>query len=171
MKKKIVIGIAAVCLAVGMVFAFTACGVNGSPESVVKASLEATLNLDVDKMLDTYYFEDEADKESVKAFLEEELKGEAYEVSGKITKFDFTEEEATDDELKAAQALYEGINIEALSNYSVTYSIKATVKITVDGASTETDASVEDETASGTVYKIDGKWYGEIVPAGSADIV
>ena len=82
------------CLAVGMVFAFTACGVNGSPESVVKASLEATLNLDVDKMLDTYYFEDEADKESVKAFLEEELKGDAYEMSGKITKFDFTEEES-----------------------------------------------------------------------------
>ena len=89
MKKKLVIGALIAVLAVGMVMAFTACGVNGSPESVVKAIIESESELDVDAMLDLIYFEDSKDRDTLKKQYDEELSGEG-EITGnvKITKFD-----------------------------------------------------------------------------------
>ena len=42
--------------------------------------------------------------------------------------------------------------------------------MSVGGVENEQDVSVEDEKGSLTVYKVGGKWYMAIIPAGQADI-
>lgn len=171
MKKKLVIGALIAVLAVGMVMAFTACGVNGSPESVVKAIIESESELDVDAMLDLIYFEDSKDRDTLKKQYDEELSGEG-EITGnvKITKFDCTVTDVTDEELETIKATYEGIDVQAVSKCEFTFSIEGTVKVSVGGVENEKDVSVEDEKGSLTVYKVGGKWYMAIIPAGQTDI-
>lgn len=171
MKKKLAIGALIAVLAVGMVMAFTACGANGSPESVVKASIETGYTFDVDKMLDLIYFEDSKDRETVKEMYDK-LLGEAGEVSGnvKITKFDCTVTEATAEELETIKATYEGIDIQAVSECEYTYSAEGTVKVSVGGVESEQQINAQDETGSATVFKVGGKWYMEIVLSGQTDI-
>ena len=171
MKKKLVIGALIAVLAVGMVMAFTACGANGSPESVVKASIEVQFDYDVEKVLDLIYFEDSKDRDTVKKLYDEELSGMG-EISSniKITKFDCTVTDVTDEELETIKATYEGIDVQAASKCEYTVSIEGTVKVSVGGVENEKDVSAEDEKGSVTVYKVGGKWYMEIVPAGQTDI-
>ena len=166
MKKKLMVGVLAAALAVGMVMAFTACGANGSPESVVRAALEAEYTYDIDTMLDITYFEDEADRAEEKELAEKELEemGE-FEISIKITKFEFKEEETTDDELKAAQEKYAGIDIEEICNFSFVFSAEFSMTVTVEGVEETIEDSVTDENVDGTVYKIGGKWYVAIETA------
>ena len=171
MKKKLVIGALIAVLAVGMVMAFTACGANGSPESVVKASIEVQFDYDVEKVLDLIYFEDSKDRDTVKKLYDEELSGMGEITSNvKITKFDCTVTDVTDEELETIKAAYEGIDVQAASNCEYTVSIEGTVKVSVGGVENEKDVSAEDEKGSVTVYKVGGKWYMEIVPAGQTDI-
>ena len=171
MKKKLVIGALIAVLAVGMVMAFTACGVNGSPESVVKASIEVQFDYDVEKVLDLIYFEDSKDRDTVKKLYDEELSGMGEITSNvKITKFDCTVTDVTDEELETIKATYEGIDVQAASKCEYTVSIEGTVKVSVGGVENEKDVSAEDEKGSVTVYKVGGKWYMEIVPAGQTDI-
>lgn len=171
MKKKLVIGALIAVLAVGMVMAFTACGANGSPESVVKASIESESKFDVDAMLDLIYFEDSKDRETLKKAYDENL-DEMGEVSGnvKITKFDCTVTDVTDEELETIKATYEGIDVQAASKCEYTVSVEGTIKVSVGGVESEQDVSVEDEKGSMTVYKVGGKWYMGIIPAGQTDI-
>ena len=171
MKKKLVIGALIAVLAVGMVMAFTACGANGSPESVVKASIESQSKFDVDAMLDLMYFEDSKDRETLKKMFNERL-GEMGEISSniKITKFECTVTDVTDEELETIKATYEGIDVQAASNCEYTASIEGTIKVSGGGVENEQDVSVEDEKGSVTVYKVGGKWYMEIIPAGQTDI-
>ncbi|HIW04344.1 MAG TPA: hypothetical protein H9692_06460 [Firmicutes bacterium] len=171
MKKKLVIGALIAVLAVGMVMAFTACGANGSPESVVKASIESQSKFDVDAMLDLMYFEDSKDRETLKKMFNERL-GEMGEISSniKITKFECTVTDVTDEELETIKATYEGIDVQAASNCEYTASIEGTIKVSVGGVENEQDVSVEDEKGSVTVYKVGGKWYMAIIPAGQTDI-
>ena len=171
MKKKLVIGALIAVLAVGMVMAFTACGANGSPESVVKASIEVQFDYDVEKVLDLIYFEDSKDRDTVKKLYDEELSGMGEITSNvKITKFDCTVTDVTDEELETIKATYEGIDVQAASKCEYTVSIEGTVKVSVGGVENEKDVSVEDEKGSVTVYKVGGKWYMEIIPAGQTDI-
>ena len=171
MKKKLVIGALIAVLAVGMVMAFTACGANGSPESVVKASIEVQFDYDVEKVLDLIYFEDSKDRDTVKKLYDEELSGMGEITSNvKITKFDCTVTDVTDEELETIKATYEGIDVQAASKCEYTVSIEGTVKVSVGGVENEKDVSAEDEKGSVTVYKVGGKWYMEIVPAGQTDI-
>ena len=166
MKKKLMVGVLIAVLAVGTVMAFTACGANGSPESVVRAAIEAGHTYDIDTLLDITYFEDEADGAEAKELIEKEMEelGE-FEIFFKITKFEFKEEETTDDELKAAQEKYAGIDIEEICNFSLVYSAEASMTVTVEGVEETFEEPVTDENLDGTVYKIGGKWYMEIVPA------
>ena len=170
MKKKLVIGALIAVLAVGMVMAFTACGANGSPESVVKASIESQSKFDVDAMLDLIYFEDSKDRETLKKMFNERL-GEMGEISSniKITKFECTVTDVTDEELETIKATYEGIDVQAASNCEYTASIEGTIKVSVGGVENEQDVSAEDEKGSVTVYKVGGKWYMEIILAGELD--
>ena len=170
MKKKLVIGALIAVLAVGMVMAFTACGANGSPESVVKASIESQSKFDVDAMLDLIYFEDSKDRETIKKMFNERL-GEMGEISGnvKITKFDCTVTDVTDEELETIKAAYEGIDVQAASECEYTVSIEGTIKVSIGGVENEQDVSVEDEKDTVTVYKVGGKWYMEIILAGELD--
>ena len=170
MKKKLVIGALIAVLAVGMVMAFTACGVNGSPESVVKAIIESESELDVDAMLDLIYFEDSKDRDTLKKQYDEELSGEG-EITGnvKITKFDCTVTDVTDEELETIKAAYEGIDVQAASECEYTVSIEGTIKVSIGGVENEQDVSVEDEKDTVTVYKVGGKWYMEIILAGELD--
>ena len=172
MKKKLVIGALIAVLAVGMVMAFTACGANGSPESVVKASIEVQFDYDVEKVLDLIYFEDSKDRETYKKMLNDKLLHEVGEISSnvKITKFECTVTDVTDEELETIKATYEGIDVQAASKCEYTVSIEGTVKVSVGGVENEKDVSAEDEKGSVTVYKVGGKWYMEIVPAGQTDI-
>ncbi len=167
MKKKLMVGVLAAALAVGMVMAFTACGANGSPESVIKAMLKAQLDYDVEKMIDLMYFEDQNDD----GVLRYDLKAEIEELglvgsSVKLTKFECTVTEATEEELEAAKALYEGINVEAVSKCEYTYSTEGSITVTIDGKEVEQDMNSQDAKGTTTVYKVDGKWYMEIIPAG-----
>ena len=170
MKKKLVIGALIAVLAVGMVMAFTACGANGSPESVVKASIESQSKFDVDAMLDLIYFEDSKDRETIKKMFNERL-GEMGEISGnvKITKFECTVTDVTDEELETIKAAYEGIDVQAASECEYTVSIEGTIKVSIGGVENEQDVSVEDEKDTVTVYKVGGKWYMEIILAGELD--
>lgn len=171
MKKKLVIGALIAVLAVGMVMAFTACGANGSPESVVKASIEVQFDYDVEKVLDLIYFEDSKDRDTVKKLYDEELSGMGEITSNvKITKFDCTVTDVTDEELETIKATYEGIDVQAASKCEYTVSIEGTIKVSVGGVESEQDVSVEDEKGSLTVYKVGGKWYMAIIPAGQTDI-
>ena len=168
MKKKLMVGVLAAALAVGMVMAFTACGVNGSPESVVKASLEAQLEYDVEKMLDLMYFEDENDDGVVRY----DMKAAVQELgvvssSVKLTKFDCKVTEATEEELEAIKATYEGIDIQAVSICEYTYSTEGSIVVNKDGTETEEDMSAQDKTGIAVVYKIGGKWYHQVVRAGA----
>ncbi len=171
MKKKLVIGALIAVLAVGMVMAFTACGANASPESVVKASIESESKLDVDAILDLIYFEDSKDRETFKKMLNEKLLHEVGEISSnvKITKFECTVTDVTDEELETIKATYEGIDVQAASNCEYTVSIEGTIKVSVGGVENEQDVSVEDEKDTVTVYKVGGKWYMDIIPAGQLD--
>ena len=175
MKKKLVIGALIAVLAVGMVMAFTACGVNGSPESVTRTYLEAMMVYDADKMFDTLYFENEADREKAldafKQDIEEEL-GLSYDIDAKITKFDFESTPVSEEELAAAKEDMGAIGekVEAIEKCKVVFSYEVTVTITVDGNEVTNTDSAEDEEAEPVVYKIDGKWYVGIVPAGQTDI-
>ena len=165
--KKIVFAVIAAVLMIGTVAAFTACGVNGSPKSVVKASMEAAVSLDYAKMIDVLYFENTEDKDDYKKQLEDEMSGNdggTLTVVGSITKFEFSSESVSDEELEAIKALYPGINVEAAENYTVTYSAKIKTTVTIGDVSTDTDTSVDDKEAKGIVYKIDGGWYMDIVP-------
>ena len=170
MKKKLVIGALIAVLAVGMVMAFTACGANGSPESVVKASIESQSKFDVDAMLDLIYFEVSKDRETIKKMFNERL-GEMGEISGnvKITKFECTVTDVTDEELETIKAAYEGIDVQAASECEYTVSIEGTIKVSIGGVENEQDVSVEDEKDTVTVYKVGGKWYMEIILAGELD--
>lgn len=171
MKKKLVIGALIAVLAVGMVMAFNACGVNGSPESVAKASLEAQLEYDVEKMIDLMYFEDQNDDGVIRADMETEVEALGLVSSSvKITKFDCKVTDATAEELEMIKTLYEGINIEAVSLCEYTYSTEGSRIVTVDGKEEEEDMSVQDEKETVTVFKVDGKWYRAIIPAGQTDI-
>lgn len=173
MKKKFAIGggVLAAVLAAVVIFAFTACGANGSPESVTRTYLEAMMGADAEKMCDTLYFEDEADREknldAFKQDLEEEF-GLSYDIDVKITKFDFESTPVSEEELAAAkEAMGEiGEKVEAIEKCKVVYSYEVTVTITVDENEVTTTDSAEDEEAEPVVYKIDGKWYIGIVPAG-----
>ena len=171
MKKKLVIGALIAVLAVGRVMAFTACGANGSPESVVKASIEVQFDYDVEKVLDLIYFEDSKDRDTVKKLYDEELSGMGEITSNvKITKFDCTVTDVTDEELETIKATYEGIDVQAASKCEYTVSIEGTIKVSVGGVENEKDVSAEDEKGSVTVYKVGGKWYMEIIPAGQTDV-
>ena len=167
MKKKLVIGVLIAVLAVGMVMAFTACGVNGSPASVVKAYIESDMNFDLDKMIDVTYFENDDLKETYEKYFEESINeiGENVNARGKITKFEFKEEESTEEEFEIAKAMYEGVNIEEICKFTVTYSGTATISATVNGEEMENTLTRNGVTGSGMVYKIDGKWYYDIVVA------
>ena len=171
MKKKLMVGVLAATLAMGMVMAFAACGAHGSPESVVKASLEAQFDYDVEKMIDLMYFEDQNDDGVIRADMKTEV--EALGLVGssvKITKFDCKVTEATAEELETIKAAYEGINIEAASLCEYTYSTEGSITVTIDGKEVEKDMSVQDEKDTVTVFKVDGKWYRAIIPAGQTDI-
>ena len=63
-----------------------------------------------------------------------------------------------------------GISVQAVSKCEFTFSIEGTVKVSVGGVENEQDVSVEDEKGSLTVYKVGGKWYMAIIPAGQTDI-
>ena len=169
MKKKLVIGALIAVLAVGMVMAFTACGANGSPESVVKASIEAESEFDADAMLDLIYFEDSKDRDTLKKLYDEELSEMGMTSNVKITKFDCTVTDVTDEELETIKAAYEGIDVQAASKCEYTVSIEGTVKVSVGGVENEQEVSVEDEKDTVTVYKVGGKWYMEIILAGELD--
>lgn len=171
MKKKLVIGALIAVLAVGMVMAFTACGANGSPESVVKAMLKAQLEYDVEKMIDLMYFEDQNDDGGIRFDMKTEVEALGLVSSSvKITKFDCKVTEATAEELEMIKTLYEGINVEAASLCEYTYSTEGSITVTIDGKEVEKDMSVQDEKDTVTVYKVDGKWYRAIIPAGQTDI-
>ena len=90
--------------------------------------------------------------------------------SVKITKFDCKVTEATAEELETIKAAYEGINIEAASLCEYTYSTEGSITVTIDGKEVEKDMSVQDEKDTVTVFKVDGKWYRAIIPAGQTDI-
>ncbi len=174
MKKKFAIaGALAAVLAVTVIFAFTACGVNGSPESVTRTYLEAMLVYDADKMFDALYFEDEADREKAldafKQDIEEEF-GLSYDIDAKITKFDFESTPVSEEELAAAKEDMGAIGekVEAIEKCKLVYSYEITITLTADGNEVTTTDSAEDEEAEPVVYKIDGKWYIDIVPAGES---
>ena len=172
MKKKFAIGggVLAAVLAAVVIFAFTACGANGSPESVTRTYLEAMLVYDADKMFDALYFEDEADREKAldafKQDIEEEL-GLSYDIDAKITKFDFESTPVSEEELAAAKEDMGAIGekVEAIEKCKIVYSYEITLTLTADGNEVTTTDSAEDAEAEPVVYKIDGKWYIDIVPA------
>ena len=165
--RKAIVAVLAAALMIGTVAAFAACGVNGSPKSVVRASLDATVSLDFAKMVDVMYFENAEDKDTYKEQLEKEMSESedgAISVSGSVTKFEFSSEPVSDEELETVKAAYPGIEIEAAEKYTVTYSADVKVTITLGNVSTDTDASVADEETDGIVYKVAGNWYAGIVP-------
>ena len=167
MKKKLMVGVLIAVLAVGMVMAFTACGANGSPESVVKAMLKAQLEYDVEKMIDLMYFEDQNDDGVIRHDMKTEVEALGLVSSSvKLTKFDCKVTDATEEELEAAKALYEGINVEAVSKCEYTYSTEGSIVVNKDGTETEEDMSAQDRTGIAVVYKIGGKWYHQVVRAG-----
>ena len=186
MKKKLILAALAALLAAGAVFAFAACGLNSSPESVVKGVLKAGYNLDAGKYVDAVYFENKDDKKRAEEETEEalsseilgEILGEGGELSlkmkGKLTEFEFTSDTVSDDVLEAMRAVY-GDYIEEIASYSVTYTVELSYEVSMkagEGSDAALDASgertLEDQKQSGYVYKIDGKWYIEIVPAGES---
>lgn len=186
MKKKLILAVLAALLAAGAVFAFAACGLNSSPESVVKGVLKAGYNLDAGKYVDAVYFENKDDKKTAEEETEEalssevlgEIFGEGGELSvkmkGKITEFEFSSEPVSEDVLEAMRAVY-GDYIEEIASYSVTYTVELSYDVSMkagEGSDASLDASgertLEDQKQSGYVYKIDGKWYIEIVLAGES---
>ena len=56
--------------------------------------------------------------------------------------------------------------MEALSKCEYTYSTEGSITVTIDGEEVEQDMNSQDVKGTTVVYKVDGKWYMEIIPAG-----
>ena len=160
MKKKIALGLMTAVLAAGMVFSFTACGVNGSPESVVKAYIEAMAMFDAEGYADTIYFANDTLKQEFidDLLAEDNLEEDGDSAKGGVKDFEMTTEELGAEEKQAMIdfAKEEGVVVTDVLSYTATFNMDVTI---VDKDGEEVDSWVGEDESEGVVYKINGGWY------------
>lgn len=165
MKKKIVAAFLVAALAVGIVFAFTACGVGaGSPGSLANKYVKASASFDTDGVINCMYFANDEDREAAKAEISEGFDYAKKQLTGTLG-MDITctasgikyekKSDMTEAELKTYQAACkEGDTVEAGERGTVSYTLKT--KVTILGTETE---NTTDTSTTIACIKINGSWY------------
>lgn len=166
MKKKIFAAFMVAAMAVGVLFAFTACG---GPADVVKNLIEGSAKFDAEKVVSCVYFADEDTKAELTAQLKtgfDQAKEALPGYSASVSSYSYEKTGVmTDAEIETLKlTLKDGDEVEETEKATVKYKLK----VEMSGGGASIGGETDEKTVNVTLAKISGTWY---IVGGMDDIV